>query len=324
MKIKVKGESSIVKSGSKITILGSFVVDLTSRTPHLPVPGETVKGTAFKLGPGGKGSNQGVAAQRAGACVTMITKVGNDVFGKIALDNFTNEKMDTQFIFVDEKYETGTALIIVDENTSENEIVVTPGACEHITMRDLEIAKESIANSDVFLTQLETNLDIVKEAIDFIYEAKVPVILNPAPAHEVPDETLKKIDVITPNEVEAGFLTGVKIDGIDSAKRAAEILLDKGVKNVIITLGSKGVYVMTQNGGKHIEPLKVKAIDTTGAGDAFNGAFAAALAEGRNIFEAAIFGNAAGALSVTKFGTAPAMPFRHEIDNFLKSVGYDL
>jgi ribokinase len=317
-------KSSIVTSRPKITILGSFVVDLTSRAPHLPIPGETVKGTSFKLGPGGKGANQGVAAQRSGAYVTMITKVGNDIFGKIALDNFINEKMDTQFVFVDEKYETGTALIMVDENTSENEIVVTAGACGHITKRDLEIAKKSIANSNIFLTQLETNLDIVKEAVDFAYESNVPVILNPAPAQEVPVEMLKKIDVITPNEVEAGFLTGVRIDGIDSAKRSAEILLDKGVKNAIVTLGSKGVYVMTQKSGKHIDPLKVKAIDTTGAGDAFNGAFAAALAEGRDIFEAAVFGNAAGALAVTKHGTAPAMPFRHEIDSFLKLAGCSL
>jgi ribokinase len=190
---------------SRITVMGSFVVDLTGRAPHLPVTGETVKGSSFKLGPGGKGSNQGVAAQRAGSDVTMITKLGKDTFGKVAMDNFIQENMDTKFVFEDERYETGAALIMVDENTSENKILVLSGACEHITGENLETARASIENADVFLTQLETNMDAIEKAIDIAYSKGVRIVLNPAPVQRVSDELLKKIDIIIPNEVEASI-----------------------------------------------------------------------------------------------------------------------
>ena len=301
----------------KITVLGSFVVDLTGRAPHLPVTGETVKGSVFKMGPGGKGSNQAVAAQRAGADVTMITKVGQDTFGRVALDNFKKENMDTKFIFQDENYETGAALIMVDENTGENKILVLSGACEHITDDDVEAARQSIENADVFLTQLETNMDAIEKAIDIAHKKGVTTVLNPAPVQSISDELLKKIDIITPNEVEASILTGIKIETDEDVRKAAEIFLSKGVKNVIITLGSKGIYARTEKEEKFIPVISVKPVDTTGAGDAFSGGFVTALAEGKNFFEAAAFGNIVGALSVTKMGTAPSMPYRYEIEKYL-------
>lgn len=300
---------------AKITVLGSFVVDLTGRAPHLPVTGETVKGSTFKMGPGGKGSNQGVAAQRAGADVTMITKVGQDTFGKLALDNFKNENMDTRFIFVDESYETGAALIMVDENTSDNKILVISGACEHISDEDVEKARRNIEDADVFLTQLETNMEAIVKSIDIAHNKGVTTVLNPAPVQPVPDDLLKKVDIIIPNEVEASILTGVKIETDDDVRKAAEVFLSKGVKMVVITLGSKGVYACTKEAEKFIPSIPVKAVDTTGAGDAFSGGFVTAIAEGKDFFEAVEFGNAVGALSVTKLGTAPSMPYRFEIDN---------
>ena len=291
---------------------------LTARTPHLPIPGETVKGSLFKMGPGGKGSNQGVAAQRAGAEVTMITKVGKDTFGKIALDNFKKENIDTKYIFEDENYETGAALIMVDENSYENKILVVLGASEHITDKDIENVRNSLESAEIFLTQLETNVDAVEKAIEIAYEKGVKVVLNPAPVQPISDELLKKIEVITPNETEASILTGVMINGSEDVRKAADIFLQKGVKNVIITLGSKGVYARTKEKETFIPAIKVEAVDTTGAGDAFNGGFVTALAEGKDFFEAVKFGNITGALSVTKIGTAPAMPYRQEIESYIE------
>lgn len=299
-----------------ITVMGSFVVDLMARAPHLPVKGETVKGTTFKIGPGGKGSNQGIAAKRAGADVTMITKIGKDDFADIALKSFEKEGMETKYIFYDENEPTGAALIMVDENTSENKILVTLGACNRITDEEIESVRNKIESADVFLTQLETNIDAVEKAVDIAYKKGVKVILNPAPVQQMSDELFKKIYILSPNEVEASILSGVQINTAEDAKKAAEMLMGKGAENVIITLGSKGAIVVTKDKTEFIEPYKVKVVDTTGAGDAFNGGLATAIAEGKDIFEAARFANIVGALSVTKIGTAPAMPYRNEIDEF--------
>lgn len=302
----------------KITVLGSFVVDLAGRAPHLPVTGETVKGSSFKMGPGGKGSNQGVAAQRAGSQVTMITKIGKDTFGRLALESFKNEEMNTDFVFEDESRETGSALIMVDEHTSDNKILVVTGACGHITCDDIEAARDGIENADVFLTQLETNMDAVEKGIDIAHKKGIRIVLNPAPVQPVSDELLKKVDVITPNEIEASILTGIKIENDTDVRRAAEVFLSKGVKNVIITLGSRGAYARTKEKELFMPVIKVTPVDTTGAGDAFNGGFVTALAEGMDFFEAARFGSITGSLSVTKLGTAPAMPYRNEIDSLFK------
>jgi ribokinase len=299
----------------KIVVFGSFVVDLTSRASHLPVPGETVIGSKFKLGPGGKGSNQGVAAHRAGADVIMATKVGNDVFGKVATDFYTAEGMDTRYIFIDDAVETGTALIMVDENSGQNQILVVSGACGHIADEDIEAAMPAILEADILLLQLEINLDALEKLVQIAHNNGKMVVLNTAPAQKIPAGILEKTDIVTPNEIEAGILTGVEIKSPGDAIKAGEAFMQMGVLNVVITLGKDGVFVMTKDRHELIPSIKVNAIDTTGAGDAFNGGFVTALAEGMDIFEAARFGNITGALSVTRLGTAPAMPFRKEIDD---------
>ena len=300
----------------KIVVFGSFVVDLTSWGKHLAVPGETVKGSTFKMGPGGKGSNQGVAASRAGADVTLVTKVGNDVFGQIALDFYKKENMTTQYVFVDEEKETGTALIMVDENSGQNQILVVSGACDNINDQEIMKTEQLIDEANILLLQLEVNMDAIEKVINMAHTKGKQIVLNTAPAQKLPDSLLKQVDVVTPNEIEAGILTDMKVETEEDAQKAAQILLNKGVKNVVITMGKNGVFVMTPDRKEFIPSMKVKAVDTTGAGDAFNGGFVTALAEGKDIFEAARFGNVVGALSVTKVGTAPAMPYRKDIDSF--------
>ncbi|NLC68570.1 MAG: ribokinase [Clostridiaceae bacterium] len=307
----------------KITVLGSFVVDLMIKTPHLPVRGETVFGGPFKLGPGGKGSNQGIAAHKCGADVTMVTKVGRDDFAQVALKSFMSVGMKTDYVFFDERLETGAALILVENDTGENEIVVSIGACNNITDEEVESVREEISKSKVLLTQLETNLSAVYKAIDIANEYGTKVILNTAPFRPIPDDIYKKVSVLTPNEVEASQLSGVEIKDINGARKAAEYFIKKGAKSVIITLGAFGAYVKSEEFEGHIPAFKVEnVVDTTGAGDAFNGGFAAALSRGTGIREAAIYGNAVAAISVTRVGTAPAMPAKDQVDEFLRERGF--
>jgi ribokinase len=288
-----------------------------ARTPHLPVPGETVKGSIFKMGPGGKGFNQGVAAHKAGARVTMITKLGKDNFADVALDVMKELNMDTSRVFITEEVETGVALINVDETTSQNEIVVILGACNTISGEEVESITDVVKESEYLLTQLETNLSAIEKVIDIADQNGVKVILNTAPVQPVSDEVLSKVYLITPNEVEAEILTGICIDSEENAKKAAEWFFAKGVKNVLITLGQRGVFIATKERQAIIPAYKVNAIDTTGAGDAFNGGLVAALAEGKDIWEAAKFANALAAVAVQRLGTTPAMPTRAEIDEFI-------
>lgn len=297
----------------KIVVFGSFVVDLTSRTQKFPTPGETVIGSSFVLGPGGKGSNQAVAAHRAGADVTLVTKVGKDVFGSVAKNFYISEGMDTGFLFEDAQKETGTALIMVNEKENQNMILVVSGACANITDADIEMASDLIRSADILLLQLEINLDALEKVIHIAHESKTKVILNTAPAQALPDALYKKIDIVTPNESEASVLTGVNVMNYEDARKAAKDFLIKGVKSVVITMGSHGAYVTDGKSEDIIERIHVDVVDTTGAGDAFNGGFVMALAEGKDIFEAARYGNVTGALAVTKPGTAPAMPYRRDI-----------
>lgn len=301
-----------------IVVFGSFVVDLTSRSQGLPVPGQTILGSSFRMGPGGKGSNQAVAAHRAGANVTLVTKVGKDVFGKVALDFYQGEGMNTDYILQDPQRETGVALIMVDEVSAQNEIVVVSGACGNITDEDVERCRPLIEGASILLLQHEINFDAQYKAIDIAHKAGVKIVLNPAPATAIPDEVLKKIDTVTPNETEAYVLTGVEVKNADDARNAAKVFLDKGVKNVVITMGALGAFATDGERSELLPRLKVNAVDTTGAGDAFNGGFVMALSEGRDLFEALRYGNATGALSVTKIGTAPAMPTRSEIDAMVR------
>lgn len=304
----------------KVVCFGSYVVDLTSRAGHLPVPGETVIGSSFKMGPGGKGANQSVAAHRAGADVVMMTKVGKDLFGKMALDFYQSEGMNTDYVFIDEERETGTALIMVDENSAQNCILVVSGACGNVTDADIEKARPAIENADLLLLQLEINMDAIYKIIEVAHKAGVKTVLNTAPVQKVDQTVFSKIDIVTPNEVEAGIITGVEVTDEQSARKAAQVFIDWGVKSVVITMGKAGAFVMNEKEQAFIPSIKVDAVDTTGAGDAFNGGFVTALVEGKNIFEAAKFANVTGALSVTKLGTAPAMPHRADIDDMMNKV----
>lgn len=299
---------------AKICVFGSYVVDLTSTADHLPAPGETVFGSMFKMGPGGKGSNQAVAAHRAGADVTMITKVGKDPFAKMVIDFYKKENMSVEYFLIDEKMPTGTALICVDEKSGQNQILVVPGACTNFTDEDIEKVRPVIEQSDILLLQFEVNMDALEKVIDMAKAKGVKIVLNTAPIRNVSPELLKKVDIITPNEVEAAGLTGIAVNNEDDAKKASAIFHEYGIECVIITMGVLGVFVSYKGTQKMIPAFKVHAVDTTGAGDAFSGGFVAALAEGMDIFQAVLFGNKTGALAVTKFGTAPAMPYRHEID----------
>lgn len=302
----------------KVTVFGSFVVDLMGRTPHLPVPGETVKGSMFKMGPGGKGFNQGVAAHKAGADVTMVTKLGKDSFANVALDAMKELNMKQDYVFVTEEAETGCALILVDENTSQNEIVVLLGACNTITDDEVDSLTNILKDSEYLLTQLETNVSATNRVIDIAHKNHTKVILNTAPVQPIEDEVLKKVYLITPNEVEAEILTGIPVDSKENADKAADWFFEKGVENVLITLGGRGVYIATDEKRAIIPAYHVEAIDTTGAGDAFNGGLVAALAEGKNLWEAARFANALAAIAVQRLGTTPAMPTREEIEQFIK------
>ncbi len=305
---------------ANIIVVGSYVVDLMSRTPHIPSAGETVLGGPFKMGPGGKGGNQAVAAARLDAKVTMLTKVGNDIFGDDALKNFKKEGIVTEYVTRHPDEITGTALIAVDDK-SENMIVVSPGACGLITKEDVESARDVFKESDIVLLQLETAIEAVEATINLAHALNKPIILNPAPYQDVSDELLKKVTYLTPNETEAKLLTGVEVTDETSAREASKILLEKGVETVIITLGKQGCFVYDgRDEGRFIKAYEVKAIDTTGAGDAFNGAFATSIADGYSLDEAVNRANAVGALSVTKLGTAISMPYKDELESFLALV----
>lgn len=304
----------------KITCLGSFVVDLTCRADHLPVPGETVITDYFKMGPGGKGSNQAIAAKRANANIILMTKIGNDILSQVAINSFKKEGFDEKYIIIDNDNFTGIALINVDKNTSENSIVVAPGACEHINDNDIALLKPEIESCDIFLTQLEVNIDAIEKVINIAYKNKKIVVLNSAPVREISDDLISKCTIITPNEIEASILTKVNVTDINSARKAAHVFFDKGVENVIITLGKQGSYVNDKKTEKLIETIDVKTIDTTGAGDAFTGGLVTALAEDYTLIESAQFATALASLSTTKYGTAPSMPYRKEIDELVKKV----
>jgi ribokinase len=284
----------------------------------LPVPGQTILGSSFKSGPGGKGSNQAVAAHRCGADVRMVTKVGDDVFGTSVKDFYKKEGIDTSFFFTDPQKATGAALIMVDEKTGQNMIVVTGGACQNIANDEVEKCRPLIEGASILLLQLEINFDAIFKVIKIAHNAGVTIVLNPAPANKIPDEIMAMVDIVTPNETEARGLTGIDVKTKDDAKKAAETFFKLGVKQVIITMGSLGAYANDGQKDELLPCLPVKAVDTTGAGDAFNGAFVTALAEGKDLFEALRFGIAGGSLSTTKLGTAPAMPSRSEIDAAIK------
>ena len=297
-----------------VVILGVFVADTAYRAERMPIIGETVLGNSFSLGPGGKGSNQAVAAGRLGVKVSMISRLGKDDFGQMALETWKSSGV-TPYIEEDKDSYTGAAYIFIEESTGDNAIIISPGAAANISPEDLENKKDLIFNADVFITQLEQPIEAAKKGLEIARSAGVKTILNPAPAVKLPNEILSLCDFITPNETETETLTGVNISTLEDADTACKKFVEMGVKNPIITLGEKGAYL--HNHGL-IESYKVgKVLETTGAGDAFNGGFAAALAEGRSTLDAINFGCATAGISVTRAGTAPSMPTRDEVEKIL-------
>ena len=305
----------MTKSG--VAILGIYVADLAFRAARQPVVGETLLGTSFVMGPGGKGSNQTVAAARAGAAVTFITKLGKDDFGDRALAMYAQEAVTVRAEQVTDN-STGAAYIFVQDGTGANAIIVVPGAAGTISVDDVERNRDAIETAAVFMTQLEQPIPAATRALQIARAAGVTTILNPAPAAPLDNAIYKFCDYVTPNESEASMLTGIEVVDLASARKAAEVFLQKGVGTALITLGSNGSLLHTRGMSLHIPVFAAgKVVDTTGAGDAFNGGFAAALARGDSPEIAARFGSATAGISVTRPGTAPSMPMREETEALL-------
>ena len=303
--------------GNGVAILGIFVADLAFRASRPPGIGETIIGSGFKMGPGGKGSNQAVAAARAGADVTFITRIGKDAFGEIALKTWADEGIHTAAAQSDTE-PTGAAYIFVNDQTGENAIIVVPGAAGSISVADVEAAGEAIRNAAVFVTQLEQPVASAQRGLEIARSAKVVTVFNPAPAAPVPDAIYPLCDYVTPNESEASAMTGVAVKSVDDARIAGDVFLSRGVGAALITLGEQGALLHTREASTLVPAFNAgKVVETAGAGDAFNGGFAAAIARGLNPLDATRFGCAVAGISVTRPGTAPSMPNLAEVEALL-------
>lgn len=300
--------------------MGIFVADTAYTAPRLPRSGETLHGSGFSIGPGGKGSNQAVAASRAGASVHFISRIGDDEFGRLALSTYRKAGVHTHMKCMQD-LPTGAAFIFVNESTGENSIIVYAGAGGTLSIEDAEAARQIIESSAVFVTQLEHPAAAAQRGLEIARAAGVTTIFNPSPADQAHEGLLGLTDFLVPNESEAEILSGVAVDTLDSARRAGDVMLSRGVGHAIITLGSRGVLVHGA-GISELVPAQPmgKVIDTSGAGDAFLGSFATALAEGRVALDAAKFATVAAGIAVTRMGTSAAMPTREEIDSTFLSV----
>lgn len=300
-----------------IVILGVFVADTSYRAERAPKMGETLMGKRFALGPGGKGSNQAAAAAMAGGDVHFVSKLGVDPFADMALACWKKAGV-TPVVTQDPDSYTGAAYIFVEDATGNNAIIICPGVAETITAADIDAQAGLIATAGVFMTQLEQPMDAALRGLEIARKAGVTTILNPAPAAKLPDGMLELCDYVTPNETEAEDLTGIKVTGPESAEQAARALMDLGVGAVIVTLGENGALFVSRQHCIHVPAITAgPVVETTGAGDAFNGGFAAALARRIDPVQAVRFGNATAALSVTRAGTAPSMPAREETEALL-------
>lgn len=295
-----------------ITVIGSSNTDMVVKTDRFPKPGETIIGGEFFMFPGGKGANQAVAAARLGGDVTFVTKVGNDVFGKQAVEGFKAENINTKFVFTDKNAASGVALITVN-SAGENQIVVASGANGQLNKANITTAQKAIIGADVIVLQLEVPIETVAFAIKQSIKASKRVILNPAPAQALADDLLNGLFLVTPNETEAEILTSIEVSNVATAKIAADELLKKGVQNVIITMGSKGAFFMNESESFLMEAERVKAVDSTAAGDVFNGALAVAIADNKLWREAIAFANKAAAISVTRMGAQASAPKVEEL-----------
>jgi ribokinase len=303
-----------------IVVVGSTNVDLTFRTIRLPKAGETLTGHGFHLGHGGKGANQAVMAARLGARVTMVSRVGKDVFGDDALENYRTHHVDTGFVQRDETVATGVASIVVDDE-AHNCILVVPGANAALTPQLVREARPAIREARAVICQLEVPVDTTLEAFRLAKSAGVQTVLNPAPAVPLPDELLRLTDFCVPNETELALLTSQSVATLTEVEQAARILATRGPATVIATLGARGVLIVDSGVATHLPAVPVKAVDPTGAGDAFIGSLAVFLAEGRTLAESARRANAAAALAVTKLGAQTAFPMRAEVETLLEEGG---
>ncbi len=298
----------------KIVILGVFVADTSFRAERAPRMGETILGNSFALGPGGKGSNQAVAAARLGADVTFLSKLGRDPFAEMAFKTWADAGVIPRVTQSDESY-TGAAYIFVEEATGDNAIIICPGVASTIATADIEANADLIGSAAAFMTQLEQPMDAAVRALEIAREAGVRTILNPAPANSLPEGMLALCDYVTPNEMETEALTGVAVSSVDDARRASEVFLSKGVGAAVITLGERGAYFHSAQHSELVPAVEAgPVVETTGAGDAFNGGFATALAKGDDPIDAVRFGCATAGISVTRPGTAPSMPTLAEVD----------
>ena len=302
-----------------ITVIGSINTDLVVRSSEIPAPGQTLMGHSFIVTGGGKGANQAVAAARLGGDVSLVAKIGADAFGKMSLDNFKKEKINIDHVYIDDLSPSGVAIIVVDDK-GENIIVVAPGANAKLSARDIMLAEPVIENADIVLLQLEIPIDTIAEAIKLAKKHERMILLNPAPAASIPNQVLRSVDLITPNQSEALALTGIMVNDVITAQDACDRLHDKGITTVIITMGNKGAYLSSPGHKGLISGFNnVQVVDTVAAGDTFCGALAIAITEKRDLYSAVKFANAAAALSVTKQGAQASIPNRQEVDSMLAS-----
>jgi ribokinase len=296
----------------KILVVGSSNTDMVIKTNHFPAPGETILGGRFLMNAGGKGANQAVAAARLGGMVTFVGKIGDDIFGKQAIQQLEDEGINVDFVAVDHENPSGVAMITVDRK-GENSIVVAPGSNGTLSHEDFDKAMPEFEDSEYVLMQLEIPIPTVEYIARLAANKQKKVILNPAPAASLTDELLRNLYLITPNETEAELLTGIKVTDQNSAMKAAMALHNKGVEIVVITMGSAGAFLLKDGKSEIINAPIVEAVDTTAAGDTFNGALAVALSEGKTIQESVAFANKAASISVTRIGAQSSVPYRNEI-----------
>ena len=300
----------------KICVIGSIGYDLTTYMYKFPKAGETIVGKKFIQNPGGKGDNQVIASARVGGDVTFIGAVGDDNYGELLKKNLEENNVKTHMKIVP-NMSSQIATILIDES-GENRIVIVPGANNFVDKKQIDDNFDIIKECDIILMQLEIPMETVEYVVDKFYELNKIIILNPAPGAELSDNIIKKCTYLTPNENEIGLITKMPYDTINNIKSAAKCLFDKGAQNVLVTLGEKGAYLKNKNDDIIIPTLKVKALDTTGAGDCFNGVFAACLAMGKNAIEAIKYANVASSISVTRSGAVPSLPYKNEVDEKFK------
>ena len=302
----------------QVTVVGSFMYDLVATVPRRPKTGETLVGNTFGMFLGGKGANQAIAASRAGSKVTMVGRLGNDFFGKQFLEKFSREGINTDFVTQDDENGTGVAMPLIDAS-GDNSIVIIPQANMALTVENINQAQSTIADADVLVMQCEVPMDANQRAAEIAKQNDTLVILNPAPAQLIPDQILKLVDIIIPNEIETETLTGLPTKTENEVLVAGRNLLSKGVETVILTLGDRGSLLLNEDGEKLIPAFDVSVVDTTAAGDSFCGVLAASLANGISINLSVEIANAAGALAVTKLGAEPSLPQLDAIDDLLQS-----